>query len=1038
MRPKILTMRAFGPYGGTETIDFTLLEDTNMFLIHGPTGSGKTTILDAICYALYGQTNGGERTAESMRSKFAASDESAEVTLTFLLKGDEYKVIRSPRFERPKKRGEGFTVEEGKALLYKKEDDEYKLVAARLQEVDRRIEELLVFNIDQFRQVIMIAQNKFRELLTADSKARQKILQDIFETGIYQSVEKKLEERSSKLNEQMKAKNVQYEIFMSNLKEIEHEELKFYLETKILKNAPEVSRILTELNEQYSVQLDESNTQATDIKVALDKAQQSLLIQNEKYAAFKQLEQLQEALKIHLEEKETIKTYQEQVSKLEQVVPLVTIEEEGNKFKEGVAKTKEALITLQSEQQVLNEQLGQLENTQKEYEAKHEEIETQKGHIIKLEGYVPKMDALDQLQQDILKKEADIVAFNAKKEQLVEAFTAKEQQIKVIEEQLKEKEVFNKIISDTQVNLQQVDYILDFKKEQARKQEERLQLLGQYKVLGGEIKALKLQELAKQQEHDLYVEQWMSGQAGILAEKLEDNTPCPVCGSMEHPRKAVKLQNEVTMEDIKRIEAIKNQLLTQMSKKEEEQNGILTRGKSIQEDITVIESKLKNYEIQMSVSVENITVEYKENLQKTLEEAKVKITQLQQLELKLASDKKEKETLQTTLESIKEKYHNDQIEIEKDKSKLEEIKKEVPQDLRSKEALLESIQSLKSIQAQYENSYKLLQQKLQETKEKLSLLKGTLEQKNLYLAEQENGLEDAHKRFKDALEHSNILGLESYQALKGEVVHLENLKQQIASYEQQTAILNSKKEMLEAQAQGFKLEDFETVKVEFEQLTNKKEELQLAIVELTRQLKLYEEVQTGIEKLYEESEEVARKQHVIGTMTAMAKGKNSKGLSFERYIQSSIFDEVLESANQKLRPMTTSRYELYRTDDLRRKNAQAGLDIAVIDHYVGQTRPVNTLSGGESFMAALALALGLADVISRLAGASSLDTMFIDEGFGTLDEEALELAIKTLLNLQDTGRLVGIISHVKELREQIPARLEIVSTHKGSTATFKL
>ena len=174
-------------------------------------------------------------------------------------------------------------------------------------------------------------------------------------------------------------------------------------------------------------------------------------------------------------------------------------------------------------------------------------------------------------------------------------------------------------------------------------------------------------------------------------------------------------------------------------------------------------------------------------------------------------------------------------------------------------------------------------------------------------------------------------------------------------------------------------------KEHFEVLDKEKEKLQLEGADLERHIMLYEEVEQGIEALYEESKAVAKKQHIIGTMAQMAKGKNSKGLSFERYIQSSIFDEVLESANQKLRPMTTSRYELYRTGDMKRKNAQSGLDIAVIDHYVGQTRPVSTLSGGESFMAALALALGLADVISRLAGASSLDTMFIDEGFGTLD-----------------------------------------------------
>lgn len=214
--------------------------------------------------------------------------------------------------------------------------------------------------------------------------------------------------------------------------------------------------------------------------------------------------------------------------------------------------------------------------------------------------------------------------------------------------------------------------------------------------------------------------------------------------------------------------------------------------------------------------------------------------------------------------------------------------------------------------------------------------------------------------------------------------------------------------------------------------------LSLKVNEVKNNQMKHLKIQQALTHLYDEVKTIVKKQSVIEKISSYAKGKNKKGLSFERYIQSSIFEEVLRSANKKLRPMTHNRYELFRSDDLSRANAQAGLDIGIKDYYNNETRPVTTLSGGESFMAALALALGLSEVIQRLAGATPLDTLFIDEGFGSLDEEALELAIKTLLSIQDTGRLIGIISHVKELREQIPVGLEITTGARGSAASFKL
>lgn len=1038
MRPKILTMRAFGPYGGTQVIDFNLLEDINMFLIHGPTGSGKTTILDAICYALYGQTNGGERTAESMRSKFATTDEPAEVTLIFTFKGDEYKVTRTPKYERPKKRGEGVTVEEGKATLYKKEEDDYKLVAARLQEVDRKIEELLVFNVEQFRQVIMIAQNKFRELLTAESKERQKILQDIFETGIYQNVEKQLEERNSALSEVIKEKGIAYEMLLGRIKEEVDERLTSYIQTKVLNNAPEVSALLQELVSHSRTYRDTNKVQMKRIKEELEKAQNALIQQNEKYSAYLELNALKQKLEEALKEEDAYTKLEKEVAQIQKIFPIVPIEKQCMQIQAIKKQTEVALIELEEASQKDSSQLEKLLGIQEESQKEQEQIEVDKAKGLMLESYLPKMEALGELVslESASKKEKDKLTLE--KERLAETIKRSEERVVEAETKIKVKDTLIRQIQDAKISLQTIEYILECKIEKQRKSEERLNLLSQYKVIGSDINQLRAKETQLKEKYDGLVAVWMNEQAGVLAETLEEGRPCPVCGSTHHPDKVKSIQRLVGFDEIQKIEQEKNQFIAAISKKEEEQKGILVRGKGISEDIAKIDARLAGYEAKVTIDIESVTIAYKSEVEINLAKDEKQLQELEALCITLEEDKKKISLDAVEFEKIKEALYACQTQLELHKSKVEAIRNELPEGMVNKSQLLLEIETIKKRQLQFETKTQTIQNQISEVKEKISKTKGVLEEKKKGLEEQKVQVEELQDTFNKALLEAQIEDESAYELLKNRLDTIEVMQEAIKKYHTEKAIMQSSKEKLEAKVADFDKSQLDLAKEQYEALDKEKERLQLEGADLERKIMLYEEVDTGITNLYEESKSVAKKQHVIGIMAQLAKGKNSKGLSFERYIQSSIFDEVLESANQKLRPMTTSRYELYRTGDMKRKNAQAGLDIAVIDHYVGQTRPVSTLSGGESFMAALALALGLADVISRLAGASSLDTMFIDEGFGTLDEQSLELAVKTLLNLQDTGRLVGIISHVKELREQIPARLEITSTNKGSFATFKL
>ena len=1038
MRPKVLTMQAFGPYGGKQVIDFTLLEDINMFLIHGPTGSGKTTILDAICYALYGQTNGGERTAESMRSKFATSDEPAEVTLTFSLKGEEYKVVRSPKFERPKKRGEGFTVQDAKAVLYKLEDDEFKTIAARLQEVDRKIEELLVFNVDQFRQVIMIAQNKFRELLTAESKERQKILQDIFETGIYQNVEKYLEEKTNELTEEIKEKSKAYEIFLDRLKDEQDDRLTSYLTTKVLNNTPDVSQILEMLIQEYGQKEQKNQVTIEHLKNKVEQAQNVLIEQNEKYTAYQQFEAIQIKLKQCMEEEEKYRQLDKEIGILQKIQPILVLENQSHKLAEEEKQIAKDIQYFHKEKEKQEEKLSTLLKKQEAIKEENERIEQNKILYANLESYLPKMDSLSELISKQNEYEHYKNTLEDEKNQLEKDIQQHELDIKQAEDKVKGKDVLTQSIQEGKIAIQAIEYLLECREEKERKQKDINHLRNQYKGLAQTLEKLKKEETQLKIQYDQVTLAWMEGQASIMATHLEEGKPCPVCGSTHHPQKAKENYKLINPDSIKELETQRNAYIAEISKKEEEQNSVLIQGKSLNQDIEVLEQRIKSYADKINQPQEVITLAYKLEIAQAIQKYEKDLQEIEKLALQLET-KKQNLTLEVTkLEKIKEQIHTYQMQLEVHKSKIEAIKNDLPEGIKTRQALSDTMKRIEDEQNAFEAYKKDLEAQLEKVKVQGSQTIGMLQEKENLLSLTQEKVLHAKENFERALKEAHIQKLQDYEDFKSRMTELESLQLEVKHYYTQKAILEENYKGLKSKVENFKIEALVEAKQHLEQLVQEKEQLQLEKVDLQRHITTYKEVKEGIEKLYTDSKDVAKKQYIISHMSQVAKGKNSKGLSFERYIQSSIFDEVLESANQKLRPMTTSRYELYRTDDLKRRNSQAGLDIAVIDHYVGQTRPISTLSGGESFMAALALALGLADVISRLAGASSLDTMFIDEGFGTLDEQSLELAIKTLLNLQDTGRLVGIISHVKELREQIPARLEITRTDKGSLAQFKL
>ncbi|MGL5677511.1 MAG: AAA family ATPase [Cellulosilyticaceae bacterium] len=1039
MRPKQLIMKAFGPYGGTEVIDFTLLADTNMFLIHGPTGAGKTTILDAICYALYGQTNGGERTAETMRSKFAKEDEGAEVELIFSIRENEYKITRSPRFERPKKRGEGTTTEETRATLYQKSGEDYVLLAAKPVEVERKIQELLTFNINQFRQVIMIAQNKFRELLTAPSVERQKILQDIFETGIYQSMEKNLEQINARLTDQVKEKAHSYGTILDAIDHEGHETLQQYKETKVIGNAKEVIQLLGEMKVTKNETIAHQTVKIKNLKQQLEVLQKQLIEATEKQNNYTKKLAYEKQLTAFKEEEPKYQRLKEQLEKANQIAPLVVLEESLQTAESSLKHLNQVIEDAKVKKAQLTETFGIWKEKKESLLAGEGHIEELTKEYQHLESYRQRVESLAEDKNNYQRIEQTVKQITEKIATVESGMIKRTEALKEGEEELGKKEHLMKSMTDTQVLLGKVGGILERQVEIEEKQKEIQETRNQFVILRTQITELKQMEIAHKDAYDTLFESWMLGQAVQLADKLEEGAACPVCGSTHHPKKAESHEGVVSAEQLKEKEKTLTALRTQIIQKEQQQEKEKEYGIKLKEMIEATQKKIEAQLIESNLNTgEVLTKDYQQQLILQLEEDKKTLQHLQKLQENLQQSKEKLEEEKKELQKLMEEKNALQLQAMALQTKIEAITKELPPAFQEKEALYGRLETIQKERQAFEAEKTAVTERLEKLMLEVARYETLLE-----VNEKDYGVQEKEYKLKKESfsQTKQTLGVEEesvYEALKEvlrqQVTHTEELQ----DYTTKRAIVEAAYEEIQETVKDFDSTLVEELQEKFRESTEAKEQIQLAKNTLESQVTEYTKQCDTLEALYTTNEEVLKEQQLVSRMTMLAKGKNTKGLSFERYIQSSIFDEVLESANQKLRPMTSSRYELFRTDDLKRKNAQAGLDIAVIDNYVGEVRPVNTLSGGESFMAALALALGLADVISRLAGAATLDTMFIDEGFGTLDEESLEMAIKVLLGLQDTGRLVGIISHVRELREQIPARLEIISTKKGSHAAFRV
>ncbi|ELU5617675.1 SMC family ATPase [Listeria monocytogenes] len=1018
MRPIKLTMQAFGAYAKKEVIDFEKLGTEQIFVISGKTGAGKSTIFDAISFAIFGKANTFDRESFSMRSHFATDKEITEVTLAFRLKDKFYQISRIPQQEIAKQRGNGTTTSPQKAELYELINDEMKLLASSVRDVNTKMEELIQLNVDQFRQILMIPQGEFRELLVSDSKEKEVILQRLAHTVYYEKVENLLWE---------KQKQAEILVVEARKKVAELAELSLPGVEVSGKTTSEISVLQAEAIQSEQMILTELENKLSIIRKQTSEAVEKVTLAKEQLLDWQNLDKYTEEIATLEIEKDFYQAIEVRLEAAKRASNLRSQDALCIRLKEQLETAEQTEKQVAFEAEEVKVQFSHVKKQKEALAEKEAELEINKRTLFQLEEMEPKILELEMIsiqkrRAELEWKEATTLLeeiVNSEQKIIAELQSVESRLVEINQSELTYLEVINKrttvgaIIEKEQELVSKRMKMVAWDSEKQTEEQKLVQLLAEK----AEIETTIEQEETKLQKE----------QAATIAAHLHDGEACPVCGSDSHPALA-KFGETANLET---LEVAKGKL-------HEKLLAITTTEKTISQ----LEWQLNEWAGIKELSLTEVQQTLTENIQLANNLAE----QIAQLQAKVA----QKETIQATLESLNNKQNETITEKNKVALEVEKLHQQVQMVSGKLSYLEQSIPTEFRDKVVFESKKKELSEKIEahikqanqvdalfrQTEKETTRLESTLQSAQKTTVDAKEALQVQREIFKEAMKQNDFL---SYDAYKQAFMSAEEQKiqeEKVADYERKRHLAVSRQADLKE-----KLQNKQKPNIEQLEFIMKEKQLELSQSEentikqrefVTKRKELVENYQNSIQTVEQAEENYAD----IGLLADAARGKNARRLTFERYILAMFLDTIIHRANHRLSKMTSGRFELQRKMEKAKGNVQSGLELEVFDEYTGLTRHVKTLSGGESFKTSLALALSLAEVVQEMAGGISLETMFIDEGFGTLDPESLEAAVECLLETQENGRLVGIISHVPELKERISARLEVTATNHGSTTKF--
>ncbi|MED5505648.1 MAG: SMC family ATPase [Pseudomonadota bacterium] len=1011
MKPIKLKMQAFGPFAQTETIEFDKLGTNPLFLINGPTGSGKTSILDAICFALYGETTGNERQGIQMRCDMAAPTLLTEVTLEFSLHGKSYRVIRSPEQEAPKARGEGMTVRKHTAALYEITDEE-KLITSKTTQVKTEVTNIIGLNETQFRQVMVLPQGKFRELLLATSKEREEIFGQLFQTDIYKKIEYALKDKASAI---------------SKAKDEFDNQIRGALQVAGVSSEAE----LTERREALSVQFETvqkqeqgSLAQLNAVKTDLQKAE---ALSNE----FKKREQAEIALKRHLEQSDAVSSRQLQLdnakkaSKVE--LPYVTLQNASKQTQELEQKVAKLSLDLTVANDAVKSKEGALQ-TAKEQAAQLPKLTEQQYQLEGMKGKLVEKSELEKVINAGLTQKSEFEATLKKYIALKEKLTLEAQRG---QKSLDQARVDVASIGSVEAEIKQQQRLMqDLQKLTGLNQE-----LAKLDALTPSKQALVDQAKARyvelQRSADTLELSWHNAQAAVLAQRLQAGEMCPVCGSVEHPQPAQFVGEEVTKEQVQRARNTEREgqvALNQLSNQLEQHNIAVGQHKQQIEQLSV--------ELGQNASMDLSA------LQASMQQLNERLQQLSsinlvQLEQSVNELNQRCVTGEGKINDLQNQMAANESTIKGNQEQLAKLSASLDAKYSSLEVLEQDIVVIQKQITELNTAFESAQNHLQQAVLAKTNIESQLTTNQQWLNEALERLNTAKTDWAQALQASAFEDEAQFLASKVDEAEMQVWQQEIEAFKQTQIKLEQTLADLSSTLKDLALPDLEGFNVKLNSAQQSYVEARNQLDSTRSLFERLEKVRNDIATLHDKNTKLEDEYKVFGTLYDVASGKTGSRISLHRFVLGVLLDDVLIQASQRLSLMSKGRYILARKTEGFKGAAGRGLDLVVEDSYTGKTRDVATLSGGESFMAALALALGLSDVVQSYSGGIRLDTLFIDEGFGSLDPESLDLAIQTLVDLQQTGRMIGVISHVSELKEQMAQRIDVEPSRLGSTVSVK-
>lgn len=915
MRPLKITMSAFGPYAGEVTLDMQKLGKSGIYLITGDTGAGKTTVFDAISYALYGEASGNYRENTTLRSKYASADTPTFVELEFEYNNEIYKINRNPEYPRPNKRGEGFTKQSANAELVMPDGS----VITKIKEVSAKVEEIIGINKNQFSQIAMIAQGDFRKLLNCETNERSKIFRKIFKTEPYHNIEIKLSSLFNELRRNREKEKSGIEQYINQLKCNENDTLSLELE-----RAKSGDVLIEDVIKLAGEIINKDMLEYT-------KTQKNIESINE------EIEKINSNIKLYENQEATKKAYAKASAKLEEL------------------KTKR----------------NECEKAYKSAEAQRERLDDLTRKINLINSKMPKYDELKSLENSINERTQSFEKSN-------NLLKLKQQEITSLEKEIDEKSKALEEVKGADLLVQK----LTVQKEEINKKAEALkELKTEIDRCKTEQKNLKnAQSFAKsaldeygalENEYNQIYIAFFNEQAGIIADELKDGEPCPVCGSTSHPNLARKSENAPSQADVESAQKLAKKAQEKADKARDTASALKSRVDEIAANVKSAAKKLFGTD-------DNVFDDYNSNINALKKEydctlallktANEKLNLYQKLDKEIPKIQEKQKSLSDEISTLNTQKASDEAFISENTKRVTSIKSEL--DFESADLAKDKLKEYTNLSNDIKNAIEKSKNAFDDIKSKYDTQKGT-----------KASLENALKEFK---------------------------KIDLAALNEKSLKLNEYKKDVDKTAKSL-YSRIESNKLLVDNISEKRDIL-----------KEYDDKYVWLKALSE---------------TANGDISGKEKITLETFVQMTYFDSIIRKANIRLLTMSDGQYELVRRSDAETLKKNEGLALDVIDHFNASSRSVSTLSGGESFMASLCLALGLSDEIQSSNGGIKLDTMFVDEGFGSLDGEALDRALSALTSLSQGNRLVGIISHVDVLRDRIDNKIVITKDRTtGSNA----